>query len=56
MSISMVFLATTSIAAQDWPQWQGTNRDGKSVETGLLKTWPSGGLKLLWKTGKLGEG
>ena len=34
----------------------GGNRDGKSVETGLLKTWPSGGLKLIWRTGNLGEG
>ncbi len=56
ISIGMVFLTTTSVAAQDWPQWQGVNRDGKSVETGFLKTWPSGGLQLIWKTGKLGEG
>lgn len=56
ISIGMVFLTTTSIVAQDWPQWQGVNRDGKSVETGLLKTWPSGGLKLIWRTGNLGEG
>jgi len=56
ISIGMVFLTATSIAAQDWPQWQGINRDGKSVETGLLKTWPSGGLKLIWRTGNLGEG
>ena len=44
MSIGMVFLATTAVAAQDWPQWQGANRDGKSVETGFLKTWPAEGL------------
>jgi outer membrane protein assembly factor BamB len=42
--------------AQDWPQWRGIKRDGKSVETGLLNTWPSGGLKLIWRTGNLGEG
>jgi outer membrane protein assembly factor BamB len=56
ISIGLVFLTTTSIVAQDWPQWQGVNRDGKSVETGFLKTWPSGGLKLIWRTGNLGEG
>jgi len=56
ISIGTVFLTTTSIVAQDWPQWQGVNRDGKSVETGLLQTWPSGGLKLVWRTANLGEG
>jgi len=56
ISIGIVFLTTSSIVAQDWPQWQGGNRDGKSVETGFLRTWPSGGLKLIWRTGNLGEG
>jgi len=52
----MVLATVTSVMAQDWPQWQGGNRDGKSVETGLLKTWPSGGPKLVWRTGNLGDG
>ncbi|MEX2261899.1 MAG: PQQ-binding-like beta-propeller repeat protein [Bryobacteraceae bacterium] len=42
--------------AEDWPQWRGVNRDGISPETGLLKSWPAEGPKLLWKTGGLGEG
>jgi hypothetical protein len=32
----------------DWPQWRGPNRDDLSKETGLLKTWPSGGPKRVW--------
>jgi outer membrane protein assembly factor BamB len=56
ISIGLVFFTTTSIVAQDWPQWRGVNRDGKSVESGLLKIWPSGGLNLIWKTKNLGEG
>jgi outer membrane protein assembly factor BamB len=47
--------AGSSVAA-DWPQWRGGNRDGKAAETGLLQTWPSRGLKLVWRTGNLGEG
>jgi len=39
-----------------WPQWRGPNRDGKSLETGLLKQWPAGGPKLAWKTTGLGMG
>jgi outer membrane protein assembly factor BamB len=42
--------------ADDWPQWRGPNRDGKSAETGLLKSWPSGGPKRLWKVTGIGRG
>jgi len=56
MLIGIVIICTTFMLAQDWPQWQGINRDGKSVETGLLKTWSSGTPKLVWRTGNLGEG
>jgi outer membrane protein assembly factor BamB len=43
-------------ALDDWPQWRGVNRDGKSVERGLLKSWPQGGPKLVWRTSGAGEG
>jgi outer membrane protein assembly factor BamB len=42
--------------ADDYPQWRGPNRDGVSKETGLLKQWPKGGPKLLWKVTDLGKG
>jgi outer membrane protein assembly factor BamB len=47
--------AGTVLAAADWPQFRGPNRDGISRETGLLKSWPAGGPKVLWKV-PLGEG
>jgi outer membrane protein assembly factor BamB len=40
----------------DWPQWRGPNRDGLSVETGLLKEWPKEGPPLLWLATGLGVG
>jgi len=43
-------------ALGDWPQWRGPNRDGVSTETGLLKSWPEGGPKLLWEITGLGTG
>jgi outer membrane protein assembly factor BamB len=43
-------------AHPDWHQWHGPNRDNISTETGLLKTWPSGGPKLLWSIRNLGTG
>jgi len=46
-----VVLSSALIAfGEDWPQFRGPNRDGKSAETGLLKSWPKGGPKLLWKS------
>lgn len=40
----------------DWPQWRGSNRDGISKETGLLKQWPTVGPPLLWKAQGAGRG
>jgi outer membrane protein assembly factor BamB len=48
-------LAGGAVLAADWPQFRGPNRDGISKETGLLKAWPAGGPKVLWKT-PVGEG
>jgi len=42
--------------AADWPQWRGPERTDISKETGLLKSWPEGGPKLLWKYEDAGIG
>jgi len=42
--------------ADDWPQWQGPDRNAISKESGLLKEWPKEGPPLAWKTQKLGGG
>ncbi len=49
-------LAAVPAAADDWPQWQGPQRDGISRETGLLQEWPKGGPTLAWEVKKLGGG
>ena len=36
--------------ADNWPQFRGPNRDAVSRETGLLRSWPEGGPKVLWTT------
>ena len=48
--------AVSNRVVDDWPQWRGPNRDGKSTETGLLKDWPAGGPPLAWKQTGAGEG
>jgi outer membrane protein assembly factor BamB len=49
-------LSTLHAAPGDWPCWRGPDRTGLSPETGLLKTWPAGGPRLLWKITGLGDG
>ena len=41
--------------AADWPQFLGPTRDAKSTETGLARSWPAEGPKVLWRV-PLGEG
>src|SRR5512135_1973600 len=45
-----IVCAAATLTAADWPQWRGATRDNQSTETGLFKTWPAGGPKVLWKT------
>jgi len=48
--------ARASLQTVDWIQWRGANRDGRSTETGLLKTWPAQGPPLAWRTTGAGIG
>ncbi len=53
-----IFLSSMRSSANptdEWPQWLGPNRDGISTATGLLKSWPESGPKILWRI-PLGEG
>ena len=43
-------------ASKDWPQFRGPGRAGLCAETGLAKTWPAGGPKLLWQAKGPGRG
>lgn len=43
------------LAAGDWPQFRGPNRDGVSSETRLLTRWPESGPPVVWRA-KGGKG
>ncbi len=42
-------------AAEDWPEWMGSQRDGEWRETGLVKTFPASGPPVRWRV-KVGGG
>ena len=48
LSILCLLASSISGIAGDWPQWRGPDRTDVSKETGLLKSWPKDGPKLLW--------
>ncbi|UCG47225.1 MAG: PQQ-like beta-propeller repeat protein [Phycisphaerales bacterium] len=44
----LVLITAGSLAAQDWPQWRGPNRDGKLASFTAPDKWPAS-LTLKWK-------
>ena len=40
---------SVSEVASEWAQWRGPNRDGRSIETGLVRSWPEDGPTILWR-------
>ena len=48
-SIALAASAALPLAASDWPEWRGPNRDGVSNETGLPSRWSPAGEGLAWK-------
>jgi outer membrane protein assembly factor BamB len=45
--VALCFAAV--LQAGDWPQWRGPQRDAVWHETGLLESFPTNGLKVLWR-------
>jgi len=56
LSILFLVLFSSLSNADEWTQWRGPNREGRSLETGLLKQWPEGGPTMIWKATGLGSG
>src|SRR5665647_105966 len=55
--LSLFFIgASSAIIYCQLYEWRGPDRTGIYNETGLLKKWPVGGPKLLWESGKMGDG
>ena len=46
------FLLVMHVVVQgdDWPEWRGAGRLGVWNETGIIETFPAGGLTVRWRT------
>jgi outer membrane protein assembly factor BamB len=53
--ISVLIASAINISAQQ-AGWRGPGRTGVYNETGLLKSWPADGPKLLWEVSGFGKG
>ena len=49
ISTLMLALMVGSAHAEDWSQWLGKNRDSVWTETGILKSFPKDGPKVVWR-------
>jgi|WetSurMetagenome_2_1015567.scaffolds.fasta_scaffold04376_2 outer membrane protein assembly factor BamB len=56
LSFIILLLLSGFIKAQNISDWRPENRTGVSAETGLLKSWPEAGPKLLWTNTELTKG
>ena len=45
---SFLIMSCPATTAQDWPQFLGPDRNSKSSQKGLLKSWPEKGPDVLW--------
>ena len=48
LPLFLATILTSSLCAQDWAQFLGPERDSKSPETGILRSWPEEGPEVLW--------
>jgi outer membrane protein assembly factor BamB len=54
-SAVFLFVTATPARSEDWPQWRGPGRDGVWSETGLIQSFDSEKVPLLWET-EIGPG
>jgi outer membrane protein assembly factor BamB len=54
--VALFCAVALTAAAADWPEFRGPERTAVSQETGLLRSWPANGPKVLWRADDLGQG
>lgn len=49
VGVCLMLAGGSASLAEDWPQFLGPTRNGKSAETKLIDRWPADGLKVVWR-------
>jgi len=49
LTFAFLIAISSSLRADDWPQWLGPQRDGVWREDGILEKFPRGGPKVRWR-------
>jgi outer membrane protein assembly factor BamB len=49
VALAATIAGTTAVLANDWPEWRGPSRDGRSTETNLPASWSPQGDNLAWR-------
>jgi outer membrane protein assembly factor BamB len=47
---SVIFLIYSTLKADDWPGWRGSNQNGVSSAKNLISEWSTSGSNLIWKS------
>jgi outer membrane protein assembly factor BamB len=47
-AIAVLAAGLVVLQANDWPEWRGPGRDGRSAETNLPSTWSTSGQNVAW--------
>lgn len=48
--ICLTIMLSCGVSADDWPQWMGQQRDNVWRESGILKEFPDGGPRVVWRS------
>ena len=49
LTAALVLLLPPAMPPADWPKFRGLNRDNVWNETGIIESFPPGGLKISWR-------
>ena len=49
LGLICAIVAAPALLGEDWPEWRGKGRLGVWTETGVLESFPDGGLRAAWR-------
>lgn len=56
LTMAGLIVTQSAVGAAEWPTFRGAGRTAVAPDSGLLKVWPEGGPRLLWRSKGAGRG